>query len=71
VSQFQEARRRVLSPTFVVAQADDCQRFGLLNPRYAWRRPIGWDTPILIVDDFASNATLTEILTACAATRTR
>jgi 2-amino-4-hydroxy-6-hydroxymethyldihydropteridine diphosphokinase len=71
VSQFQEARRRVLSPTFVVAQAADCQRFRLLDPRYAWRRPIGWDTPVLVVDDFASDATLTEILTACTATRTR
>jgi 2-amino-4-hydroxy-6-hydroxymethyldihydropteridine diphosphokinase len=66
---FLEARQRVLSPTFVVVRTVDFDRYGLHDPRYAWRWPIGGDAPVLLVDDFASDATLTEVLATCAATR--
>jgi 2-amino-4-hydroxy-6-hydroxymethyldihydropteridine diphosphokinase len=70
VRLFLEARRRVYPPTFVVARTADLPRLGLHDPRYAWRRPIGWDTPVVAVDDLASEAAFAEVVTTCAATRT-
>ena len=69
VSRFLEARRNVLPPTFVVARPADCNRLGLRDARYSWRRPIGWDAPVLVVDEFESETALAQVLTACSATR--
>jgi 2-amino-4-hydroxy-6-hydroxymethyldihydropteridine diphosphokinase len=69
--QFLEARSTAPPPTFVVARPVDRERFGIQDPRFAWHRPIGWDTPVLEVDDFDSEATLDEVLATCAATRGR
>ena len=67
--RFLEARAGVLPPTFVVARPEDVNRLGLFDETYAWQRPIGRDAPILVVDDFQSEAALSEVLSACAATR--
>jgi 2-amino-4-hydroxy-6-hydroxymethyldihydropteridine diphosphokinase len=67
--QFLTLRETVLPPTFVVARRDDLQPLGLADPRDAWQRPIGWDTPILEVDDFESESTFQYVMAACAATR--
>lgn len=69
-ARFLEARADVLPPTFVVARPQDREHLGIQDPRYAWHRPIGWDTPVLTVDDFDSDEALAEVIAACAATRT-
>jgi 2-amino-4-hydroxy-6-hydroxymethyldihydropteridine diphosphokinase len=69
LDRFLEARARVIPPTVVAARPADRERLGLHDPRFAWRRPIGWDTPVLTVDDFDSEAALADVLAACAATR--
>jgi hypothetical protein len=68
--QFLEARSRILPPTFVVARTSDLAKFAIQDPRFEWFRPIGWDTPVLEVDDFESEATVSAVVTTCAATRT-
>jgi 2-amino-4-hydroxy-6-hydroxymethyldihydropteridine diphosphokinase len=67
--QFLEERSRVLAPTFVVARLQDREGLGLQDSRFQWFRPIGWDTPILEVEDFDSDVALSEVVTTCAATR--
>jgi 2-amino-4-hydroxy-6-hydroxymethyldihydropteridine diphosphokinase len=73
-SQYREAflaeRSNVLPATFVVARPEDRKRLGIHDPLFALHRPIGWDTPILEVDDFDSDATLAEVVATCAGTRT-
>jgi 2-amino-4-hydroxy-6-hydroxymethyldihydropteridine diphosphokinase len=69
LEQFLEARARVLAPTFVVARPQDRERLGIHDQRYAWQRPIGWDAPVLAVDDFESEDALADVLAACTATR--
>jgi 2-amino-4-hydroxy-6-hydroxymethyldihydropteridine diphosphokinase len=69
VEEFLEARSRALPPTFVVARPKDVERFGIQDPRYAWRRPVGWDSPVVLVDDFDRDASLTEVVASCKATR--
>ena len=51
------------------AESEDRVRLAIQDERYPWFRPIGWDTPVLDVDDFDSDATFQEILATCAATR--
>lgn len=69
VEEFLETRSRVLQPTFVVARPTDVERFGIQDPRYAWRRPVGWDSPVVLVADFDSDASLAEVVAGCKATR--
>jgi 2-amino-4-hydroxy-6-hydroxymethyldihydropteridine diphosphokinase len=66
--EFLDERQKVLRPTLVVASPKQSQRLGLRDPRLAWQRPIGWDTPILLADTDEPGAA-EEILAACAATR--
>jgi 2-amino-4-hydroxy-6-hydroxymethyldihydropteridine diphosphokinase len=68
--RFLEARARVLPPTFVVARPSDCERLGLHAPQDPRPTPIGRDTPVLRVEDFASEAALDAVVSACSATRT-
>jgi 2-amino-4-hydroxy-6-hydroxymethyldihydropteridine diphosphokinase len=67
--RFLALRETVLPPTFVVMRGEDRQRLGLTDPRQAWQRPIGWDTPIFEVADFGSESTFHDVMAACAATR--
>lgn len=62
------ARARILPPTFAVARRVDLERLG--RPHRVGCRAAGWDVPLLEVDTFDDEATVAEVLTTCAATRT-
>jgi hypothetical protein len=53
----------------VVARPQDRDGLGLQDSRFEWFRPIGWDTPILEVEDFDSDDAVSDVVTTCAATR--
>jgi len=67
--RFLEARAHVVPPTFVAMSRQHAGQLRLHEPRLAWQRPIGWDTPIYFFESADTEANLAELLAVCAGTR--
>jgi 2-amino-4-hydroxy-6-hydroxymethyldihydropteridine diphosphokinase len=70
VASFFALRATSLAPTFVAINRARLERLRLYDPEREWQRPIGWDTPVVVLDSEEPGAMASDILAACESSRT-